>query len=169
VWHTPCFIIIIIIIIQFSDVTFIVSHHHKQDLATIDNNFVKTVKLHENHQNKLPQNCAYPHFIGCHTTCFTLTCYFPTIVQHSALLFLIFFVPALVGYWENTRLPVQLLETYPTIIGFFLKVGKEPTPLRRSIQRIGKTRMGWVLNFQIWNHLRRWVKFHSNRLSIKNS
>ncbi len=34
-------LIIIIIIIQFSDVAFIVSHHHKQDLATIDNNFVE--------------------------------------------------------------------------------------------------------------------------------
>jgi hypothetical protein len=34
-------IIIIIIIIQFYDVAFIVSHHHKQDLATIDNNFVE--------------------------------------------------------------------------------------------------------------------------------
>jgi hypothetical protein len=38
------FIIIIIIIIQFYDVAFIVSHHHKQDLATIDNNFVEFTK-----------------------------------------------------------------------------------------------------------------------------
>jgi hypothetical protein len=28
-------------------------------------------------------------------------------------------------------------------------VGKEPTPLIHSIQRIGKTHMGWVLNFHI--------------------
>jgi hypothetical protein len=42
VWHTTCFIIIII---QFSDVAFIVSHHHKQDLATIDNNFVENCQI----------------------------------------------------------------------------------------------------------------------------